>query len=1046
MKYVSLHHHSTYSYLDGYALPEAHVRRAGDLEMGALALTEHGNTSSHVKLELAAKAAGVKPLYGCELYTGATDAPVKRKNHLTVLAENLEGYRNLLRVVSKGWENFYYEPTVDGRTLRDHREGLVILSGCTGSLLATSLVGGKNIKPEDASFDRGYAVAQRFKQVFGDSYYLEVQTFPELEATRNINQALERIGRELHIPLVATGDVHYTKPEENEMQKILHAVRPGGKQTVEEQARAWGYDVLLCPPTTDKRVYSRLRATGLSQRAAHEAIANTAEIAERCTVVLPHLDRLRYPLPDGYSNAREIWLQWLREGWNYRNIDARADRARYAERIKYEMKIIEDKDFIDYFLVVSDIVKYAKDHGIPVGPARGSAAASLVCYLLRITEVDPLLFASLVFERFIDVTRADLPDIDLDFDDERRYQVREYIVTKYGSAYVGNIGTFTTYKSKNSLDDIARVYRVPKWEVDNVKELMLERSSGDLRASATIEDTVKQFPEAKAVFDRWPDLYKAMQLEGNIRGMGVHAAGVVIANKPITDYCAVYTREVAGIKQEVISLDKYDAERINMLKVDILGLNTMGMVRIALELIGMKLQDLYDLSLDDPEVLAGFQENDLTGIFQFEGRSTRLVNADLHPDNFNELCVVNALSRPGPLNSGSATRYVEIKKGINKYTPLHPVFDEIVATTNGQVIYQEQILRIVREIGNFDWTSASYIRKIISKSIGEQEFNRQWSKFWKGAKQHGLDEQTAQHIWGMCITAGSYGFNAAHAVSYTMLAYWSMWLKRKHPLAFYVAALRKYGNVTSGYLKLPKRQELLRDAAKHGIKILPPDPNASEAQWSAADGALLAGFMQVPGIGEKVAHKIMDYRMHHDGPVTWEDLTAVHGIGPKTAERIQAFVSSKDPFEVYTLQRKMRIVTKAIKRGTLRQRSGALLPIPTHTSETVPFGKGKTTEIVWMGIVALRNLRDVFEFYYARTGKDLDPSTIRDPQLTHWMTLQCMDNDGILALTIDRWKYPRFKEVIWNIDLGKDIILIRGIKKGQVPQKIVYVSELWVIR
>lgn len=1044
MKYVSLHHHSTYSYLDGFALPEAHVRRAGDLDMGALALTEHGNTSSHIKLEIAAKAAGVKPIYGCELYTGPTDKPVKRKNHLTVLAENIDGYRNLLRIVSKGWDNFYYEPTVDGRTLVDNRKGLVILSGCTGSLLATSLVGGKNIRPEDASFDRGYAVAKRFKQIFGDSYFLEVQTFPELEATKNINKALEEISRKLKIPLVATGDVHYTKPDENEMQKILHAVRPGGQRTVEDQARAWGYDVLLCPPTTDQFVYEKLRATGLSRKAAIEAIENTAVIAERCTVDLPILEPLRYPLPEGYEDTREVWLRWLREGWDYRGIDRKPDRERYVERIKYEMSIIEQKDFVDYFLVVSDVVKYAKDNNIPVGPARGSAAASLVCYLLRITEVDPLLFEHLVFERFIDLSRADLPDIDLDFDDERRYKVREYIVRKYGMEHVGNIGTFTTFKSKNSLDDIARVYRIPQWEVEKVKELLLERSSGDLRSSATIEDTVEQFKEAKDVFDRFPDLYNAMKLEGNVRGMGVHAAGIVIANNPITDYCAVYARDVAGTRQEVISIDKYDAEHINLLKIDILGLNTMGLIRIAIEMLGMKLQDLYDLPLDDPEVIQGFKENDLTAIFQFDGRAMRIVNAELQPDNFDEICLVNALARPGPLHNNASTEYTEIKNGLKVYEPVHPLFDEIVATTRGQVIYQEQILRIVREIGDFDWTAASYIRKIISRKIGEQEFNRQWGKFWKGAQSRGLDRETAEKIWGMCITAGAYAFNAAHSVSYGMLAYWTMWLKRKHPREFYVAALRKYGALLgSSFGKVPKQLEILRDAIKHGLTVAPPDINRSEAEWSAEGDMLIPGLVEIPGIGDKMAARIIEFR--GDRKITWDDLLGMKGVGPKTVERLRAFAEKEDPFGVYTMDKKIRSVLKAIRKGELRSRAGAPLPLPSHTTATVPTGRGRSTEVVWVGVVAARNIRDLFEINLARTGVPLNPDEVKDPQLKEWALLQGIDNEGIMTMNVDRWQYPRFKEAIWKMKLGEDIVLIRGVKRGWMPMKVVHVKEMWVI-
>ena len=406
-------------------MPETHVRRATELNMSALCLSEHGNVSSHTPLEIACLKQGVKPIFGCELYCGA--GQTQRKNHLTVLAETQDGYRNLLRIVSAGWEHFYYEPTVHGDILGKYKEGLVVLSGCTGSLMATSLVGGKNVLPHEASYQRGFNVAQRYRKSLGDSFYLEVQSFPELENTRIINQFMEAISRKLKIPLVATGDVHYTKPHENEMQQILHNVRGGGRKTLEEQAREWGYNVPLSPAASDLAVYRRLRGTGLSHLAAREAIANSAEIAQRCTVTLPRLEKLRFPIPLGVKDSQELWDQWIREGWRYRQCDKLppGERARYKKQVQYEKKIIEDKDFIDYFLLVSDIVKFAKDQGIPVGPARGSAAASIICWLLRITEVNPMVFAGLVFERFIDITRQDLPDIDLDFDSERRFEIEE---------------------------------------------------------------------------------------------------------------------------------------------------------------------------------------------------------------------------------------------------------------------------------------------------------------------------------------------------------------------------------------------------------------------------------------------------------------------------------------------------------------------------------------------------------------------------------------------------------------------------------------------
>jgi DNA polymerase-3 subunit alpha len=522
MVFSSLHHHSTFSYKDGFQLPEAHVRRAAELQMSSIAMTEHGNVSSHVKFEMACdKVGGVKPIFGCEVYTGRTDEEgrAQSKYHLTLLAKNQEGYANLLALVSKSWsEGFYYDPTCSWEMLNAYKRGLVVLSGCQGSLLFCSAVGGKLIKPEDASPQRALQVARRFRAVFGQNYFIEVQAFPELDATRRANPILAGIAKKLGIRLVATMDCHYTELEESEVQMILHNLRGGNKKTIEEQAREWGYDVPLCPPPDDNTLYRRLRRTGLSKDQAVQAIVSTEEIAQECNVRLPRLPMVRFQVPRGFKDAQEYWEHCLREGWKYRGFDklSLAERTRAKKQLAKERRIIESKDFVDYFLLIRQGVLFVKDYlNAPVGPARGSAAASLAAYLLRITEVNPMLFPLLVFERFIDVTREDLPDIDLDFPSEVRPALRDYYEGLYGEGCVNNIGTFTYFKSRLALDDVARVYRVPKFKVERIKDFLIERSSGDLRASSTIEDTLEQFPQAREVVDEFPELRKSQLLEGN---------------------------------------------------------------------------------------------------------------------------------------------------------------------------------------------------------------------------------------------------------------------------------------------------------------------------------------------------------------------------------------------------------------------------------------------------------------------------------------------------------------------------------------------------
>lgn len=1044
MTFVSLHHHSTFSYLDGYQLPGAHVRRATEIGMRGVAMTEHGNVSSHVQLEKAALKEGVRPIFGVELYTGQLgEKAQQKKNHLTVLAETQDGYHNLLQLVSRTYsEGFHYHPTADWSMLNDHRKGLVILSGCQGSLLFTSLVGGKLIAPSEASYRRGKSVARRFKAAFGDGYYLEVQAFPTLEETNRANPLIAQISRELEIPLVASLDCHYTIPTEKEIQVVLHAVR-SGKLTLEEQARDWGYKENLCPPMNDASLIRKLMATGLTRKEAIKAVLNSEEIYERCQVALPSLPMVRWRLEDKYlrmENGRiQYWRDMIEEGWRYRrcgNLPSSAQR-RYRERLEIEMKVIEDKDFIDYFLVVGDAVRWAKDHDVAVGPARGSAAASLICWLLRITEVDPVKYPDLVFERFIDITRQDLPDIDLDFDSETRYKVREYLVSKYGEECVSNIGTFTGYKAKNSLDDVGRVMRVPPWKIELIKDVLIERSSGDLRASATIEDTVLQFDSAREVFEEHPDLGMAMDLEGNYRGFGVHAAGLVVSTGPIQDVAAVYEREVKGDLVQVVSMDKYDAETKGLLKLDFLGLANMTMLNHCRQELGWSLDDLYNIDLEDAETLKGFQENDVIGVFQFEGRAMRYVCGALRPDSFKECVDVNALARPGPLHNGSVNEYIDIKHGNKEPSERHPALDKITGSTYYQIVYQEQILRILGEIGNFDWTHRAEVRKIISRKIGEQEFNRRRQQFIDGAHElhPDMSDNLIEEIWGQCITAGSYAFNNAHAVAYTMIGWATMYFKRHYPDLFYAETLR----IRSG--RDDKISILVRDAARHGVKVLPPDPVNSDMSWNRDHGNVYAGLTQVKGIGPKVATKIIEWRAEQNGnPVTWDSMIDVNGIGPKKLTEIKNFVETDDPFNALWLDRSIQDVKDQIKKGQLRG-----LPMPTHTSADLPYFRSDDIPVVWIGSVQTRNVRDLFEINRARTGVELKPEEVRDPDLREWMVMVCDDETDQLIIRCDRWKYPRFKAALWKIDLGKDLLLVRGVKPGWATRQI-SIHDLWVLQ
>lgn len=1021
MRYTSLHHHSTFSYMDGFGTPDQHCARAAELGMNALALTEHGNTSSHVKHETAAKKYGIKPIFGAELYTAAEIT--RRKWHLTVLAMNAEGYRNLNRIVSLSYsEGFYQWPTVYGNMLLEHNEGLIVLSGCADSKLSCDLLGGKGreLHEEDPDYASAESTIRSFRDVFGDRYYLECQQFPELARTRTLNPSFAELGKRLGVPLVATADCHYPSPDDNEMQIVLHAAGRGAGSAA-EQAESWEYDIRLTHPTSDAEIERRLRGTGLSGKQARAAIDNTAEIASRCNVELPRSERLRFPTPDGVTSQDLIWTK-LREGWKYRwarNKRMHKFKKEYVDRLKYEMEMINTKDFNDYFLMLNAIVAYVKDDGLPVGPARGSAAASLACYLLRITEVDPLMFPTMVFERFIDITREDLPDVDLDFSDDRREEVRERAISLFGADRVVNIGTFTKYKGKNAINDVGRVNHIPKYALDTVNNLIVERSGGDARSDETLGDTLDMFPAAKKIFDQYPVLNQAIRLEGNYKGSSTHAAGLVVANTAVTDVCAVYERESGGVMRRVLAYDMKDAEELGMMKLDALGLTTMGMIDICLQLVGMSLEELYAIELDDQPTIDAFTRGDVTGIFQFEGRATRLVTQQVKPTTFLELADINALSRPGPLFSGATRKYIDTKLGKTPAEHMHPVVDNITVWSQYQVIYQEQILKIVREVGDFEWTHAAAIRKIISKKKGEAAFNVNKERFVEGAKRlHNMDPELADRIWRTIVTSGTYAFNVAHCISYSMLGFWAMWLKVNYPHEFFAAQLRKVDPDP----KKGKLQPLLRDATEFGrnVKIKPPDVKFSTNTWNLTPKRhIVAGFSQVHGIGTKTAENILKER--EVAPFTsWGDLIRVSGIGPKTIENIRAACEDPDFFGLTKVQKTLESV---------RKMKGA--PRASHDIDAVLAQKelGYNFQATMYLMVKKFNYQDYVEKERAKTGHEEDQilKGMKDPHLRTMVSIYCYDaGEEPFNVRITRWNYPKMKSAIQSIRAGRDVILVRG--------------------
>lgn len=740
----------------------------------------------------------------------------------------------------------------------------------------------------------------------------------------------------------------------------------------------------------------------------------------------------------------ELLWAWLREGWAYRLSQgwdpARNGTERYVSQIKREMELIIEKDFISYFLMVSDILRWSKDRGIAVGPGRGSSAASIVCWLLRITEPDPLDFPLTDFSRFIDPTREDLPDIDVDFQSSRRHEVRSYVEGKYGKDYVGNIGTFTKYKGKNALKDVATVHRSVggsfRSDIERLKGMILERSGGDSRADAALGDTMEMFDGAKEIYAKYPkEIQIAIDLEGNYRQMGVHSAGVVVATHPIAEITAQYTREVKKRWITAVAVDKYDAEYLNLMKMDLLGLTTMEMLSKALEFSGMTLEDMYRLPLDDPATLKAFHENDVIGVFQFEGRATRLVGRDLKPDDFLELIDVNALSRPGPLFSGTTAEYISVKHGRQEPTKIHPVIDEIAAGTKGQIIYQEQILHALSRFGGLPVRKVHDIRRIISKKLGEAAFNSSFQAFADGAAQlHGASRELASEVWSRVVTSASYAFVYSHSLAYTQIGYWCMYMKVHHPTAFYAAQLSE--------IKEDKWPKLIRDAENHGVPISGVDLAHSGRTWTPTrDGRVVAGFMQLTGVGPSMCDNVLADREAR-GPFTGaRDLLRVKGIGPAKLEKMWDQIEGDDPFGLMRVQMSLDSVRNAIAEREIP------LPVPNANSDKILDLDGDT-RVYFVGMVKLKEYKDVIEDERSRTGDDLDTirKRLKRPDLATSCVLHCYDDGGEdVYVRVTRYDFPKYRKALEELREDIDVVWVEARKSTGGFGASIYVKRLIVI-
>jgi DNA polymerase-3 subunit alpha len=854
MSFVHLHLHTEFSLLDGASRPDQLAKRVAQLGMPACAITDHGNMFGAVEFSDAMKKSGVKPIIGCEMYVaygsrfdkaGVEDqaADAGSNNHLIVLAANDTGYKNLVKLVSAGYtEGFYYKPRIDKELLREHRDGLIVLSSCLKGEVSQSLAGGNYTKAKDA--------ALQYKDILGaENFFLEIQDHG-IPDQQKIVPMMARLGEEVGLQLVATNDSHYLSKEDAFAHEVLLCIGTGKTLGDERRMKFYSDDFYVKGPDEMARLF----------RAYPEAVANTMRIAERINVSIEahghHLPK--FPVPPG-KDLVGYFEEVVRAGLQKR-LDVMAplfaakrkkhEPQEYLDRLAYEIDIIKRMGFPGYFLVVWDFIKYAKDNHIPVGPGRGSAAGSLVAYSMGITDVDPLDY-DLLFERFLNPERISMPDIDIDFCMNRRGEVIEYVRRKYGEDKVAQIITFGTMAAKSVVRDVGRVLGLPYGLVDKVAKTIPAGPEVTLPVAAqespALAEAMKNDKEVERIIEI------GSKLEGLARHAGMHAAGVVITPEPVTNYVPLYrtTRD-----EIVTQFDMRVVEKMGLLKMDFLGLRTLTVIDDAIKSAkaaeGVDI-NIDDIPLDDPEVYRLFQDGRTKGVFQFESGGMVDLLRRARPTKFEDLAAFNALYRPGALDAGMVDEYVRRKNGTSKSKYLVPAMKEILEETYGVIVYQEQVMQIAQRVAGFSLGDADLLRKAMGKK-DKAIMDAQREKFISGAVSNSYTRQKAGEIFDYIEPFARYGFNKSHSVAYALVAYQTAWLKVHYPLHFMAALMTSEMDRTDAVVKF------INEAGQMGIKILPPDINESNYAFTVVGQNIRFGLGAVKGVGSSAIDSILDAR------------------------------------------------------------------------------------------------------------------------------------------------------------------------------------------
>jgi DNA polymerase III subunit alpha len=850
--FVHLHLHTQFSLLDGANQIEPLVQQIKAFGQPAVAMTDHGNMFGAIEFYRKAKAAGVKPIIGCEAYMALGSRHAKKDSglahndyyHLILLARNLTGYQNLIKIVSKGYlEGFYYKPRIDKDLLKDHHDGIIALSGCLSGEIPY-LIGQKDMTG-------AMAVAGEFQDIFGkDQFYLEVQA-NGLDHQRVANAGLMEIHKKLGIPLAGTNDCHYLKKEDARPHELMLCLQTG--KTLSDPNRM-KFD-------TDQLYVKSTEEISAAFAEFPGAVSNTCRIADYCDLELAlnktHLPQ--YTVPQSFTN-REAYLEHLAvAGLQARLTERPSNRpsALYEQRLREELMVICSMGFAGYFLIVWDIIRFARSQHIPVGPGRGSAAGSLVAYALRITDLDPLEY-TLLFERFLNPERVSLPDIDMDFCMDRRGEVINYVVDKYGSDHVAQIITFGTLGAKAAIRDVGRVLELPYAEADKVAKLVPNQLNITLQQALDQEPRLRDLTQTDARIKELMDV--AQSLEGLARHASTHAAGVVISEGPLTDHVPLYK----GANDEIVTqYSMGDVERIGLVKFDFLGLKTLTMIRRAETLINESRPDqpplIVDrLPFDDPKTFTLLSSGKTTGIFQLESSGMRDLLTGFKPDRFEDIIAIIALYRPGPMDL--IPDFIKRKQGKVPIVYETPELEPILKDTYGVIVYQEQVMAIANKVAGFSLGQADILRRAMGKKKPE-EMEKLRVQFLDGAKKNAIPEKKAEKLYELIQKFAGYGFNKSHAAAYAVVCYQTAYLKSHYPTEFMAALM------TTDMGNTDKIMGYFTECRDLDIKVLGPDVNASQKNFAVSDGSIRFGLAAIKNVGEGAVESIVAIR-NESGPFT----------------------------------------------------------------------------------------------------------------------------------------------------------------------------------